>query len=693
MSNFRHIALAVKYRPKTFDDVVEQEAIKDILTEQIETNSFKHAYLFCGPAGCGKTTAARIFANELNKGKGNPIEVDAASNNGVDDIREIIDNAKRKALDSEYKVYIVDECFAPGTAIATPTVSMNIEDVRVGDTVQHMTGYGKVTNVFKPRVLTSRLCCVTINSKRTITTTDHLFFTDRGWVKAKDLKRGDKIYVSAQMSKLWERIREREKHFKVLQSRLLSGNKSEETGEVEDGKLFDLWKVVSSETSFSEEDLLRAMQEEVDFLIREEHNALRLLYGPVETILTKNADGKSYARTWNYSKDAEYQGEERNSSSVDRNKGRKWEVYHTANSFVERVRSWMGAGISDTYAPEKELSYLLQSRPRLSVNDACSRGGWQRASLEEAIIRGLEEDGTSGESRVDSVEIYKRGDNDELFRGSFSDKELSGEYVTMYDLEVEHDHTYFANGNLVHNCHMLSTGAWNAMLKLLEEPPAGTIFIMCTTDPQKIPATILSRVQRYDFSKISLDKIVERLKFIMAMENEEACENGCDGAFEFDEEALEYIAKLAEGGMRDAITMLDKCLSLSATLTVESVVKALGTVNYGVHFELLYQLASRGALKAVEVVETVYNSGKDIKQFIKQFQFFVLDVCKYQMFESFKYVAIPELPEYKTKMEDEDYEDCLKILDWARQLNADIKWESNAKAMIETSILVFCKEA
>ena len=109
MSNFRHIALAVKYRPKTFDDVVEQEAIKDILTEQIETNSFKHAYLFCGPAGCGKTTAARIFANDLNKGKGNPIEVDAASNNGVDNIREIIDNAKRKSLDSEYKIYIIDE--------------------------------------------------------------------------------------------------------------------------------------------------------------------------------------------------------------------------------------------------------------------------------------------------------------------------------------------------------------------------------------------------------------------------------------------------------------------------------------------------------------------------------------------------------------------------------------------------------
>ena len=629
---------------------------------------------------------------------GNPIEVDAASNNGVDNIRDIIENAKRKSLDSEYKIYIIDECFAPGTAIATPTVSMNIEDVRVGDTVQHMTGYGKVTNVFKTRVLTSRLCCVTINSKRTITTTDHLFFTDEGWVKAKDLKRGDKIYVSAQMSKLWERIREREKHFKVLQSRLLSGNKSEETGEVEDGKLFDLWKVVSSETPFSEEDLLRAMQEEVDFLIREEHNALRLLYGPVETILTKNADGKSYARTWNYSKDAQYEGKEWNSSCVDRNSRGKWEVYHTANSFVERVRSWMGTGVCDSYKAERELSFLLQSRPRLSVNEDCSRGGWQRASLETSVIRGLEEDRFANESWVESVEIYKPGNNDELFRSVFPDNEFDDGYVTMYDLEVEKDHTYFANGNLVHNCHMLSTGAWNAMLKLLEEPPKSTIFIMCTTDPQKIPATILSRVQRYDFSKISLDKICDRLAFIM---NEEANElfEGRDRAelgnppdYCFDIAALEYIAKLADGGMRDAITMLDKCLSLSTEVTVESVVKALGTVDYNTHFELLYQLGSRGAHKAIEIIETVYNSGKDIKQFLKQFQFFILDVCKYQLFKSFKYTAIPELPEYKQLMEDEDYNDLLKALDWARQLNADIKWESNAKAMIETSILMFCVE-
>lgn len=341
------ITLAVKYRPKSFDDVVEQSAIKDILEEQIRTNSFKHAYLFCGPAGCGKTTAARIFANDMNEGKGNPIEVDAASNNGVDNIREIIESARKKALDSDYKVYIIDEC------------------------------------------------------------------------------------------------------------------------------------------------------------------------------------------------------------------------------------------------------------------------------------------------------------------------------------------------------HMLSTGAWNAMLKLLEEPPKTTIFIMCTTDPQKIPATILSRVQRYDFSKISLPSIIDRLKYILDEENDTA---EVQGAFQYDEEAIQYIAKLADGGMRDAITMLDKCVSLSPEITTQNVVRALGTVDYGVHFDLLMRLTTGDRVGAVEAVEKVYQAGKDLKQFIKQFQYFVVDVCKFKMFSSFQYVNIPELPEYRQGMEDEDLELVVKVLDWVRQLNSDIKWESNPKAIIETSVMLFTLE-
>ena len=105
-------SLAVKYRPKDFSDLTEQGAIKDILTNQIETKTFQHGYLFTGPAGTGKTTSARIFANMINQGKGTPIEVDAASNSGVDNIRQIIDDAKKKPLDAEYKIFIIDECHA-----------------------------------------------------------------------------------------------------------------------------------------------------------------------------------------------------------------------------------------------------------------------------------------------------------------------------------------------------------------------------------------------------------------------------------------------------------------------------------------------------------------------------------------------------------------------------------------------------
>ena len=106
------MSLAIKYRPTTWDDVVEQNSTTIILRKQLETNSFKHAYLFCGPAGCGKTTCARIFANSINDGKGNPIELDAASNNGVDDVRDIIQQSKTQSLDSEYKIFIIDECHA-----------------------------------------------------------------------------------------------------------------------------------------------------------------------------------------------------------------------------------------------------------------------------------------------------------------------------------------------------------------------------------------------------------------------------------------------------------------------------------------------------------------------------------------------------------------------------------------------------
>ena len=108
--------LAIKYRPKTFEDVVGQNLTTQILKQSVLKRNFKNCYLFAGDSGCGKTTLARCFASAINQGLGSPIELDAASSNGVDDVRAIIEATKTRAIDCEYKVFIIDECHAITTA-------------------------------------------------------------------------------------------------------------------------------------------------------------------------------------------------------------------------------------------------------------------------------------------------------------------------------------------------------------------------------------------------------------------------------------------------------------------------------------------------------------------------------------------------------------------------------------------------
>ena len=105
-------ALAVKYRPQSFDEMYGQESIVKILMKQVALKQYQNAYLFCGISGTGKTTAARILAKAINNNCGNPIEIDAASNSGVDNIRSIIADAQNRSIDSEYKIFIIDECHA-----------------------------------------------------------------------------------------------------------------------------------------------------------------------------------------------------------------------------------------------------------------------------------------------------------------------------------------------------------------------------------------------------------------------------------------------------------------------------------------------------------------------------------------------------------------------------------------------------
>ena len=335
-------ALAIKYRPQTFEDLTEQSAVVTILTNQIETNTIKHGYLFCGGAGTGKTTSARIFANMINKGAGTPIELDAASNNSVEDIRRLTEDAQTQSIDSEYKVFILDEV------------------------------------------------------------------------------------------------------------------------------------------------------------------------------------------------------------------------------------------------------------------------------------------------------------------------------------------------------HSLSNQAWQAMLKTLEEPPAKAIFIFCTTNPEKIPQTILSRVQRYNFQRISQEGIVNRLIHIIMRETAEV------HRIEYERDAIEYIAKIADGGMRDAITLMDKCLSFSSDLTVENVIKALGVTDYNTMFDLNNAFFENDKPKLIKIVSDVYSSGMDLKLFIKTYFEFLLDLNVYCLTKDLAMTKIPDVwvDEMKSYGSHE-WSVSNNLLTYITDLQSSIKWEQNPKAVIIAKFILF----
>lgn len=168
---------------------------------------------------------------------------------------------------------------------------------------------------------------------------------------------------------------------------------------------------------------------------------------------------------------------------------------------------------------------------------------------------------------------------------------------------------------IIDEVHMLTTGAFNALLKTLEEPPAHVVFILATTEVHKIPATIISRCQRFDFKNIDLNNMIKRLNYIVQKEN-----------IKIEQEAIDLIAYNAKGGLRDALSMLDQAVSYSDDIKVRDVNEIVGTVSKEDLIKLLEQIADKEISKSLKMVKSFLNSGKEEERLINDIIFILRDI-------------------------------------------------------------------
>ena len=235
---------------------------------------------------------------------------------------------------------------------------------------------------------------------------------------------------------------------------------------------------------------------------------------------------------------------------------------------------------------------------------------------------------------------------------------------------------------IIDEVHMLSTGAFNALLKTLEEPPAHVKFILATTEPQKLPATILSRCQRFDFKKISNENIEKRLEFV--------CEKS---KIDITKEALKTIAILAEGGMRDALSILERCTQEEGKITEETVKDLIGIPQLSSVNALVENILNEDAQKALETIDEVLNSGKDIENFLWELTKYIKDILVYKangILEIYSEEEKKQIDQLANKTSKEWLMTTIyELSDLANQM----KWSAQKTIMFQVEIIKLCGDA
>ena len=238
---------------------------------------------------------------------------------------------------------------------------------------------------------------------------------------------------------------------------------------------------------------------------------------------------------------------------------------------------------------------------------------------------------------------------------------------------------------IIDEVHMLSTGAFNALLKTLEEPPEYVIFILATTEVHKIPITILSRCQRYDFKRISIDTIAARLSDLMVREG-----------IEVEDRAIRYIAKMADGSMRDALSLLDQCIAfyLGEKLTYQHVLEVMGAVDTEVFSRLLRDVLSKNVAKVLATLEELIMQGRELSQLTTDFTWYLRNLLLAKSSEGMEDVldvSEDNLVQLQEEAALVDYDTLIRYIRVFSELSNQLKYATQKRVLLEVALIKLCK--
>lgn len=240
---------------------------------------------------------------------------------------------------------------------------------------------------------------------------------------------------------------------------------------------------------------------------------------------------------------------------------------------------------------------------------------------------------------------------------------------------------------IIDEVHMLSIGAFNALLKTLEEPPEYVIFILATTEAHKIPITILSRCQRYDFKRISIETIVARLRELIDKEG-----------WDVEDKAVRYIAKMADGSMRDSLSLLDQCAAfyMNETLTYDHVLEVLGAVDTEVFSRLLRQLLAMDVHQVIETVDELVMQGRELSQLAADFTWYLrnlLLVKSSDNMEDVLDVSSENLALLKEEAQMIDSDTLIRYIRIFSDLTNQLKYATQKRVLLEVTLIKLCRPA